>query len=651
MCGIAGIVGGAHPEAVRAMADALVHRGPDGEGFYNDERASLGHRRLSIIDLDGGHQPISSPDGRLQLICNGEIYNSPELRRQWQGSGYQFKTQCDVEVILALYQRYGADCVKHLRGQFAFAVWDSAEETLFLARDHIGQKPLYYSLEGGVLLFGSEPKAILASGMLKPEMSLEGLWHYMSLRYMPDDYSMFKGIHKLPAAQTLTWRAGQVETNPYWRLDFNSKLPGGKAEAEGRLAELLLETVRDHQLSDVQVGAWLSGGIDSSTIASMMASTSAQPVPCFSIGFAEQQFNELPYARMVAQRYGMDAHERIVEADLVHLMPSMVNHMDEPSDPFGVGVYLSAQLASEHVKVVLSGDGGDENFAGYDRFAGQQLASYYGLLPETLRHQVMARVIRMIPESFGYKSLAQKATWLHEMSFHSDGQRYAQSLAFLRFMPAIKEELFTASARARIGDDDSVGKVLRYFDADNADHLVDRMLHTDLMTRMPDHLLAIVDRMSMAHGLEARAPLVDYRIVELAASLPPNLKLRGMNLKYILKQVAAHYLPRELIQRKKQGLSFPIAQWLRTSLRGFMLALLAESRLVEAGIFQRAAVDRLVTEHLSGRVDHNYRLWMLINLEIWYRLYLEGQTLDELRELTCRLSSAAHVSEPAATNC
>jgi asparagine synthase (glutamine-hydrolysing) len=236
------------------------------------------------------------------------------------------------------------------------------------------------------------------------------------------------------------------------------------------------------------------------------------------------------------------------------------------------------------------------------------------------------------------------------MSFHSDGQRYAHSLSFLRFMPTLKEELFTASARARIADDDSVGKVLHYFDADNADHLVDRMLHTDLMTRMPDHLLAIVDRMSMAHSLEARAPLVDYRMVELAASIPANLKLRGTNLKHILKRVASRYVPRELIQRKKQGLAFPIAQWLRTHLRGFMLALFAESRLVETGIFQRACIDRLVTEHLSGRADHNYRLWILINLEIWHRLYLEGQTLDELRELTCRLSSAAHVSGSAATN-
>ncbi len=637
MCGIAGILSPTNRGVISTMTDALTHRGPDGEGYYSDEHIALGHRRLSIIDLEGGQQPISNETDSLQLVCNGEIYNSPELRTELISRGHTFKTKSDVEVILHLYEEYREDCVKHLRGMFAFAIWDRADRTLFLARDHMGQKPIFFYQDGNEFMFASEIKALLATRLVAPEIDLDALWHYVSLRFLPDQYSLFRGIRKLPAATSLILRNGEAVTKKYWDIRYKDKMPGSESDIEESLNQLLVDTVKMHMLSDVPVGAFLSGGIDSSVITAIMAKESGQTLSTFSIGVAENKFNELPFARMVSQQYGTDAHEKVVKADLIHLIPEMIYHLDEPSDPFGVGVYLVSQVASEFVKVVLSGDGGDENFAGYDRYAGQKLTDYYCALPEWFRKKIMKSLIERIPESFSYKSLAQKAAWINDMSFFSGGERYAQSMSFLRFTTEAKQKLFTAHAQSSMDDKDSVGKILEHFESDNVDDLVDRMLYTDLMTRMPDHLLAIVDRMAMAHSLESRPPLVDFRIVEFAAAIPADMKLKGRNLKYILKKVASRYLPEELINREKQGFGFPLGLWMRTDLKGFLLGLFSESRFVELGIFNQTYVDTLVQEHLSGKVDHNFRLWILINLEFWYRLYFENESIDSLREYTDRL--------------
>lgn len=637
MCGIAGIISRNNRDAIEPITAAMTHRGPDGKGFYFDDFIALGHRRLSIIDLHGGKQPIPNEAGTLQLICNGEIYNSPELRKQLVSRGHTFTTKTDVEVIVHLYEEYGSECVKHLRGMFAIAIWDRPKQTLFLARDHMGQKPLFFYQNDNEFMFASEIKALLASRLITPEIDLDALWHYVSLRFLPDQYSLFRGIKKLPAATSLSWHGGKISTQTYWSIQYREKFPGTEADIEEGLNELLVDTVKMHMLSDVPVGAFLSGGIDSSTITAMMAHASGQATPTFSIGVQEQQFNELPYARMVSDQYSTDAHEKVVKADLIHLIPEMIYHLDEPSDPFGVGVYLVSQVASEFVKVVLCGDGGDENFAGYDRFAGQRLANYYCILPEWFRRRIMKTLIARIPESFGYKSLAQKAAWINEMSFFSGGERYAQSMSFLRFTQEAKARLFTSEARMALQDKDSVGKILRFFESDNVEDLVDRMLYTDLMTRMPDHLLPIVDRMSMAHSLESRPPLVDYKVVEYAAAIPADMKLKGRDLKYILKKVASRYLPQELIDRKKQGFGFPLGLWMRSDLKNFLINLFSESRFIEHGIFNKVYVDSLLEEHLEGIADHNFRLWILINLEFWYRLYLENETVDSLRDLTDRL--------------
>jgi asparagine synthase (glutamine-hydrolysing) len=640
MCGITGVLSPSQRQVIVPMTDAITHRGPDACGYYRDEHVALGNRRLSIIDLTTGDQPIANEAGNLQLVCNGEIYNNPELRRQLS-SRHQFRTRTDIEVILHLYEDYGTDCVKHLRGMFAFAIWDKDDRTLFLARDHMGQKPLFYCQTGEHFLFASEVKAILASGLVAPEIDLEGLWHYVSMRFMPDRYSLFKRIQKLPAGTSLYWQRGAIKLERYWDLRFIEKSPRPEHEIVDELDALLFDTVRMHLLSDVRVGTFLSGGIDSSLISAMTAKASNEVVPAFSIGVKEESFDELPYARQVVARYGMEAHERVVEADLIRLIPSMVHHMDEPADPFGAGVYLVSGVAREAVKVALTGDGGDESFAGYDRFAGQRLLDYYCLLPEWFRRTIVQKIVERSPDSFAYKSAAQKARWLNELSLYGREERYAHSMSFLRFTQDTKQKLFTDQAKVQIEDYDSTQKILTFFQSDNVDDLVDRMLYTDLMTRMPDHLLVTVDRMSMAHSLEARSPLVDYKVVEYAATIPGSIKLRRGKLKYILKKVAARYLPTELIERKKQGFGFPLARWMRTDLRQFMTGLFDQSRFVELGIFDRQYLQGLIEQHVAGRVDHNYRLWLLINLEIWYRLNFEGRSVEAMRGDIDRLMGRA----------
>ncbi|MBD3274286.1 MAG: asparagine synthase (glutamine-hydrolyzing) [Candidatus Marinimicrobia bacterium] len=639
MCGITGISGPNHRSVIPRMTESLIHRGPDTEGFYHGENISLGQRRLSIIDLQGGNQPISNEEDTIQLVCNGEIYNSPDLRKHLISRGHSFKTSTDVEVIIHLYEQEGAACVKKLRGMFAFALWDISSATLLLARDHLGQKPLFYAKNYHHFIFASEVKAILASGLVAPEVNLEGLWHYMSMRFLPDDYTLFKGIEKLPAATTLLYRDNECKLDRYWEVNFTNKHPLKQHEIEEQLDDLLRETIQLHLLSDVPVGTFLSGGIDSSVVTAITAEISGQQFPTFSIGVAEQDFNELPFARIVSDKYHLEAYEEVVEANLIHRLPRMIYHMDEPSDPYGVGVYLVSELASKYVKVALGGDGGDENFAGYDRFAGNRFIDYYNFLPKSLREKFLSRLYQIVPDTFGYKSMAQKLAWVNEMSMYTGGNRYAESMSFHRFARQRKEQLFTREAWQTIQDDDSTEKILKYFDAGNADELVDKMLFTDLMTRMPDHLLTINDRMTMAHSLEGRSPLIDYEIVEFAAAIPADMKLRGKTLKYILKRVASRYLPDNLIKRRKQGFGFPIAQWLRNDLNIFLIHLFDQSRFVALGYFQRAAILELLEAHLSGKEDHNYRLWILLNLELWFRMYFEGMSPDNMGNFIRKLSA------------
>jgi asparagine synthase (glutamine-hydrolysing) len=639
MCGITGILSPGPKEDIRLMTDTLAHRGPDGCGYYEDGHIALGHRRLSIIDIEGGQQPISNEDGSLVLVCNGEIYNSPDLREKLRQNGHIFKTSTDVEVILHLYEEHGTACVKMLRGMFAFAIWDTRRQSLFLGRDHLGQKPLFYSQVGNELIFASEIKAIIASGRIQTQLDLEGLWHYMSLRLVPGPGTLFSGIRKLPAASVMSFSEGNLEIERYWRPDFRQTSRASEDDIVAELDSLLKETVAMHLLSDVPVGAFISGGIDSSLIAAMAASISGERFPAFSMGVAEAGFNEVPFARSVAERYKMNIQDVTARPDIIELIPEMIHKMDEPADPYGAGIYQVSELASQTVKVALSGDGGDESFAGYDRYLGQRLADYYGALPSALRKGLLERLFARIPESFAYKSLAQKAAWLQHMSSFTDADRYLESLTFLRFSHEAKQRLFTRSARQTVSDAITGEDVLAEFRSQNATETVDRMLSTDLMIRVPNLNLQIGDRMSMAHSLEVRCPFMDHVLVEFAATIPASLKLKHWRLKYVLRKVGERHMPREISRRKKQGFGFPLGSWMRTGqFNLFLQAVLGESSLVDDGIFSPDAIRQLLSEHTQGRADHNYRLWMLVNVELWYRMNFGEYTLQDLNALTQQFS-------------
>lgn len=632
MCGIAGIVTERPSlyEDLPKMVSLLAHRGPDDEGIEYLNGAAFGHRRLSIIDLGSGHQPMFNASKSVVVVFNGEIYNFLILKKQLEAEGRHFRTCSDTEVILHLYEKYEEDCVKHLDGMFAFAIWDTPRKKLLLARDHMGQKPLFFCETPYGLAFASEVKSLLASNLVKRETDLEALYHYISLRFIPDQLTLFKGIKKLPAACRLVYENSKIKIDRYWEFSYLDKIKGTEKEITDQLDHMLFQTVKDHMISDVPVGSFLSGGIDSSLITSMMARQSKDQVSTFSIGVKEDDFNELPFAKLVAYQYKTKHFEQVVRADLVHLLPKMIWHLDEPSDPFGVGVYLVSQLASKHVKVVLSGDGGDELFAGYDRFSGNSLADIYGVIPKFLRKTLLKKIINKIPEGFTYKSFSQKLRWLNEMSLLDHGDRYAESMSFLRFTEEAKSQLLTDRIKKELGYINSKEKILVHFDSANVNELVDRMLYTDLMTRMPDHLLAIVDRMAMAHGLEVRPPLLEHKMVEFAARIPANLKLNGSKLKYILRKVASRYIDPSLIARKKQGFGFPLAYWMRNELKIFLSQIVRESRFIENQIFKREYIHNMIEEHIAGKRDHNFRIWIFMNLEIWYRIFIEQQEIDRV---------------------
>jgi len=635
MCGICGIwtVGPVDPHSVRSMNTALAHRGPDDEGYYVDDHVALGHRRLSIIDLKTGHQPISNEDDTLWIVFNGEIYNFLEIRADLEHKGHGFKTRTDTEVILHLYEEYGMDCVRQLQGMFAFAIWDARSHQLFLARDHVGQKPLFYYHRNGVFAFASEIKALLRTGHVTPELDSVGMNHLISLRFIPGSHSLFRGIHKLPAGHWMLVTPGTHHVQRYWDLSYSRKLVASEADIVEQLKRLLLDTVQSHLISDVPTGAFLSGGMDSSTVASMMAITSPNRISTFSIGVNEQDFNELPYARLVADKYHTLHHDRVVAANLIAALPRLIWHMDEIADPFAFGIYLVAELARSQVKVVLGGDGGDELFVGYDRYVGNALLDYYCFVPEIFRRHVIDRIVRRIPDSYTYNSLAQRLRWINTMSLKSGGSRYAESMTFLRFSHEMKQKLFTPALQSQLGEAfHSTPIILEHFDSRNAEDIVDKMLYTDMMTRMPEHLLLTVDHMTMAHGLEDRSPLLDHRVVEYAASIPSDIKLKGRRLKYIFKEVARDFLPGPLLTRRKQGFAFPLAYWMKGNVGELLARLFEDSRLVGAGYFCPSYMRELLEHHRAGKADHNYRLWILLNLELWWRIYIDGQKVEDLEE-------------------
>ncbi len=613
------------------MLHALEHRGPDGEGVYHDDLVSLGHRRLAIIDLEGGKQPLCNQERTVWLVCNGEIYNYRELRQRLEAGGHRFQTHSDCEVIIGLYERYGEKLLDHLRGMFAFVLWDTRTRKLLAARDHLGQKPLYYRYEAGEFACASEIKALVAYENRAPRMNLAALDQYLALRLVDAPLSMFEGIHKLPPGHLLTVSPNEaLQIRRYWSLQQAPKLAGSETQLLDELESRVEEALRLHLESDVPVGAFLSGGMDSSLLVAMLCrKLKVKDLSTFTIGLNYQQFDEAPAARAVAQLFGTRHHEDRVSPDMIALLPDLITALDEPSDPLSLCTWLLAKFTRQHVKVVIGGDGGDELFGGYDRYYGNMYAAHYGKVPASLRRRLLAPAMSLIPESGWYKSVGHQLRWLHHLSFHNGGDRYAASLSYFYFDRERRHELLGPKARERWHAFDAEAAIRTPYEAAEGSDL-DRMLYADSLVRLPNHPVMITDRICMAHGLEARSPFMDHELAQFAARLPDALKVRGSTLRYIQRKLAERYLPSQILNRPKQGFSSALPYLLQTQYARLYETCLTQSRLVEDGILNGAAIKSLVTQHTSHRADHGNRLWLLINAELWYRMSIRGESKSDL---------------------
>ena len=626
MCGIAGFVdrwdsGQARPVEERAaildsMCRIIEHRGPDDQGVTLDRGVALGMRRLSIIDLAGGHQPISGEDGSVSIVYNGEIYNFHELKDRLEAAGHKFKTHCDTETVLHGYEEFGPDCLKDLRGMFAFAIWDAKKQVLFIARDRAGKKPLYYSVtRGGSLIFGSELKVLLQHPDVEREIDPKALDAYFTLGYIPDPYSIFKNVKKLPPGHYLTFSEGRLDVKQYWDFNFN---PSESLREEDYLEELrflLDESVRLRLISDVPLGAFLSGGIDSSTIVGLMARHSAQPVKTFSIGFHEDSYNELKYARMTAQKFGTDHHEFFVTPEICSVVDELAWFMDEPfADQATIPNYVVSKLAREHVKVVLSGDGGDELFAGYTRYIVAQNRASFDLIPKTLR-QGLGPLSKNLPHG------TKGRNYLFNISL-DPVSRYLDSVS--TFTSLNRESLYTRDFRDLVGTEGYVSSLFRDLSARvTTGEPLDRLLYIDSKTYLPGDILAKVDRTSMAVSLEARAPLLDHKLIEFVGQMPAKLKLSGLESKHLLKKAVADLVPHEILNRPKQGFGVPIQDWINRQLRSRIRESLTEPRSQQRGYVEPGYINVLLNEHERGRRDHSDGLWALFMLELWHRQFID----------------------------
>ncbi len=634
MCGICGKIyfdaqQQVEPSLLEKMCDAISHRGPDESGIHVAGHVGLGHRRLSIIDLSTGQQPMCNARKDLWIVYNGEVYNFAQLRVDLERKGYEFQTHSDTEVIIHLYDEYGTDCVNYLRGMFAFGIWDARNQRIFLVRDRVGQKPLFYHITDGAISFASEIKSLLQDPTVQREMDFEAMYHYLTYQYVPPPLTMFKGIHKLPPAHSLVCERGTVSIEQYWDLRYVPKVQMAEREILENVEAVLHEAVRLRMIGDVPLGAFLSGGIDSSLVVALMSQYSDRPIKTFSIGFQEKEFNELPYARLVAQQYGTEHHEFIVEPNAVEVLPKLVWHFDEPFGDFSaIPSFYLAEVTSQHVKVALNGDGGDESFVGYERYLGYKLVRYYRNLPATMRERVLGplfdRLHRAAVEQTKFpaqfRSLLRRIRLLNELSLEKQEYQYARTLTI--FQEQRKLELLTDGLREQLVNLNSLEYMLQYFRADNAGHFTDQMLFSDVMTYLPGDLLVKMDRMTMAHSLEGRSPFLDHQLMELMATVSPHTKARGIRLKVLLKKIAKNWLPPEILSRKKQGFGVPLGQWFRHELREMLHDTLSPSLLVRDGIFREAGLQRILQEHQRGQFDHRHRIWLLLNLEIWYRSFI-----------------------------
>ena len=647
MCGIAGIVqghrdqahsdGGVDQATIHRMCEAIVHRGPDDEGIFVKDGVGLGMRRLSVIDLAGGHQPVFNEDKTVWIVFNGEIYNFPELRVELEKSGHRFASHSDTEVIVHLYEELGADCVNKLRGMFAFALYDERRRKLLLARDRFGKKPLHYALVGDRLLFGSEIKSILAVAPELASVNNEAILQYLYFGYVPDPLTSFLPIQKLPPGHVLEFEAGQIQVRKYWDLpQYSTHYPNSEEECLAELERRLAEAVRIRLISDVPLGAMLSGGVDSSTVVALMARASSQPVKTFSIGFAHADFNEAHYARVVAQRFGTDHHELIVEPNVVETVDKLTSSLEEPfGDSSMLPTYYVSCLARKHVTVALSGDGGDEIFGGYDRYATHLRRQVFERIPQWMWRFCRTQIYPLLPRNMRGRKFAYNISLpLRE--------RYVDGISFV---PAFEREepLLSEEFRDAVRDYPNPQCLMyRYFDDAPANDAISKMMYVDTKTYLPADILTKVDRMSMLTSLEVRVPILDHLFVEWVTGLPPVFKIRNGQQKYILRKLAERVgVPREVLYRRKQGFALPLVHWMRHELKELILTVLLEPRTLQRGYFNPRAVQKLLDEHFRGHRDHSHRIWRLLMLELWHRNFLESFRTANVAAEPYRVTSVA----------
>jgi len=616
------------------MCDAIVHRGPDDDGFYvspageiasQRSRAAsvgLGMRRLAIIDLVTGKQPIHNEDKTVWVILNGEIYNFSELRAELESKGHRFYTNSDTEAIAHAYEEYGADVPKYLRGMFAFALWDAKKQRLLLARDRVGKKPLLYSLVGDNLIFASEFQAILQHPDVSREINFDALNQYLSFICVPAPQTAFRSINKLEPGHVLVWQNGAVEISRYWSLDFSRKINISEREAGERAVDLLRDAVRVRLMSDVPLGAFLSGGIDSSAIVALMSEQSTERVKTFSIGFEEQNFNEIEHARRIAQRFGTEHHELVVKPDALEVLPALVRHYGEPfADSSAIPTYYLSKMTREHVTVALSGDGGDECFAGYERYAAMRIAEGYNQLPRILKERVLEPAIAALPAASATRSRYGRVRRLLGVMGQERTEQYL--MLTCGFNEEMKAELYTREFRGLTAEASPLTYMKPWFSGNGELDIIDRLMMADTSNYLPNDLLVKVDIASMAVSLEARTPFLDHHVMEFAASLPPDYRLRGLTTKSLLKRALKGLLPNETLTRRKMGFGVPISHWFRGDLKGFLSDTILSDQARGRGYFTPGVVRRLVDEHASGRRDYAPQLWTLLMLELWHREFID----------------------------
>ncbi|HEY7912781.1 MAG TPA: asparagine synthase (glutamine-hydrolyzing) [Blastocatellia bacterium] len=633
MCGICGVVGRPDEQLIKRMLGRIAHRGPDDEGLLikessTGESVALGHRRLSIIDLSAaGHEPMSDRSGQVWLTFNGEIYNFKELRRELEARGHSFRSDSDAEVIIYAYIEWGRACLERLNGMFAFAIWDARDETLLLARDRLGIKPLYYAETSAGFAFASEIKALLEIPGFAPEVDRAALDQFMTFLWVPDPKTAFRGVYKLPPAHWLVYRDGRAEISEYWDVEFREDERVSEPEWVEALREQVDRSVRAQMISDVPLGAFLSGGLDSSSVVALMTGLAAQKLTTYTFGFRQEDLrydileDDVKYARVVGREFKTDYQEHFLEPHVLELLPRLVYHMDEPvADPAIITSYLICRTARERLTVLISGMGGDELFAGYPRHAAVKIADAYNLIPSFISRPIVEAMPGAKPGPLtavfrNTKKLARSAALPERERYLGFGTYFTQ---------AEKAELYSGDLLNDTRGLDPYVEHNKYFDRVRDQDFVNQMLYVDLKTFLPCLNLTYTDKTSMASSMEVRVPLLDHELVEMAARIPARLKLKGLTRKHILKRAAAAWLPREIIHRKKAGFSAPLRAWLARDLRETVEELLSESNIQSRGYFNYPAVRRLIDNNMSGREDNNLKIFQLLTLELWHRSFIDN---------------------------